>query len=116
LIDDALDYFGDTEKLGKPIGGDFIDGKVTMPLIIGLSRCNTSEREFIERNFGQNDIDNYKLNSIIHILKNYYAWDDTLLIANRISEEAKESLKTLPLCIERKILENLLTAIVSRNR
>lgn len=34
IIDDTLDYFGDTEQIGKNIGDDFLEGKVTLPLIL----------------------------------------------------------------------------------
>ena len=51
LKDDALDYNGNKETLGKNIGEDFLEGKVTLPIILAYRRGNNSEREFLENSF-----------------------------------------------------------------
>ncbi len=48
LVDDALDYIGSKEELGKPPLGDLAEGKVTMPLIAALKRCSVSERTEVD--------------------------------------------------------------------
>ena len=47
IMDDLLDYLGDTDKLGKPTGNDLRDGKVTLPLIHALAVAEESERDKI---------------------------------------------------------------------
>src|SRR5205085_1340957 len=46
LIDDAIDYASDAETMGKGVGDDFRDGKVTLPVILAFARGNESERAF----------------------------------------------------------------------
>ncbi|NRA01787.1 MAG: polyprenyl synthetase family protein [Myxococcales bacterium] len=48
LVDDALDYIGSEDELGKPPLGDLAEGKVTMPLIATLKRCSVGERTEID--------------------------------------------------------------------
>src|SRR5947209_6056448 len=46
LIDDAIDYASDVETMGKGVGDDFRDGKVTLPVILAFARGNAGERSF----------------------------------------------------------------------
>src|SRR5499427_3885192 len=46
LIDDALDYGGKAAKLGKKVGDDFREGKITLPVVLSFRRGNDGEREF----------------------------------------------------------------------
>ena len=46
LVDDAIDYVSDAETMGKGVGDDFRDGKVTLPVILAYARGNAEEREF----------------------------------------------------------------------
>src|SRR5690606_28553658 len=48
LVDDALDYEGDAEALGKNVGDDLAEGKPTLPLIYAMTQCSQSERTLIE--------------------------------------------------------------------
>ena len=46
LVDDAIDYVSDAETMGKGVGDDFRDGKVTLPVILAYARGNAEERDF----------------------------------------------------------------------
>ncbi len=46
LMDDALDYDGASSKFGKPIGGDFREGKITLPMALCWQHANSAERDF----------------------------------------------------------------------
>jgi octaprenyl-diphosphate synthase len=48
VVDDLLDFLGDTASTGKKTGNDFIEGKITLPLLHALNRGNDSDREAIE--------------------------------------------------------------------
>lgn len=47
IVDDLLDYLGDTQKTGKAVGNDFIEGKMTLPLIHALKKANRQDRRFL---------------------------------------------------------------------
>ncbi len=48
VVDDLLDFLGDTKSTGKKTGNDFIEGKITLPLLHALTRANDSDRQTIE--------------------------------------------------------------------
>ena len=52
LIDDALDYGGKSAKLGKNVGDDFREGKITLPVVLSFRRGTESERAFWNRTLG----------------------------------------------------------------
>ena len=49
LVDDALDYSGDSAHLGKSVGDDFREGKITLPVILSFRRGSDRERGFWKR-------------------------------------------------------------------
>src|SRR4051812_22875130 len=55
LVDDALDYGGTAQKLGKNVGDDFREGKITLPVVLAFRRGSESEREFWRRTLEQGD-------------------------------------------------------------
>ena len=56
LVDDALDYAGDSAKLGKATGDDFREGKITLPVILSFRRGSEEERAFWKRTIGEGQI------------------------------------------------------------
>ena len=56
LIDDALDYGGKSAKLGKNVGDDFREGKITLPVVLSFRRGTESERAFWNRTLGEGDV------------------------------------------------------------
>ncbi len=57
LVDDALDYSGDSANLGKSVGDDFREGKITLPLILSFRRGTSEERQFWNRTVAEGDIE-----------------------------------------------------------
>src|SRR5258706_14289221 len=55
LVDDALDYSGDSAALGKNPGDDFREGKATLPLLLAMARTGSSERDFWVRTIDRRD-------------------------------------------------------------
>lgn len=53
IIDDVLDYAADQKKLGKEIGDDFKEGKMTAPVIFALQKANDEEKDFWQRTLGE---------------------------------------------------------------
>src|SRR6202047_2673357 len=56
LVDDALDYGGKSAKLGKNVGDDFREGKITLPVVLSFRRGSDTARAFWNRTLGEGDI------------------------------------------------------------
>src|SRR5690606_8040709 len=56
LIDDALDYGGSSQSLGKRVGDDFREGKVTLPVVLAFRRGTDEDRAFFERTIAKGEI------------------------------------------------------------
>jgi octaprenyl-diphosphate synthase len=66
LVDDAIDYVSDAKTMGKGVGDDFRDGKVTLPVILAHARGTTDERTFWKdavegRRISDDDLDHAKM-------------------------------------------------------
>ena len=55
LVDDALDYSADQEALGKTVGDDFREGKITLPVLLAFARGTDEERAFWRRTLEDRD-------------------------------------------------------------
>src|SRR5277367_2579119 len=78
LIDDALDYGGTSAKLGKNIGDDFREGKITLPVVLSFRRGSQKEREFWRRTLEQNKIAEGDLETAIATMHKHRALADTV--------------------------------------
>ncbi len=92
LVDDALDYGGTAAKLGKAVGDDFREGKITLPVILAFLRGDEAERGFWRRALEaleQNDAD---LQRAIELLHRHNALFDTLERARHYGAMARDAL------------------------
>lgn len=105
LIDDVLDYAADQEKLGKTIGDDFREGKVTLPIILAYKQG--IDREFWEEAFVGGVRDKSALTHAIHLLKESGALLKTKHKAQFFIEEALKCLAIFPNCPLKIALEDL---------
>lgn len=96
LVDDALDYASDAAVMGKEVGDDFREGKVTLPLILAYQRGSEEEREFWRRTIGRLKQDDDDLNRAISIMNRHGSISDTLGRARHYGQLAKESLAAFP--------------------
>ena len=92
LIDDAIDYSSNSKTMGKNIGDDFKEGKITLPIILAYGRSNNEEKKFLQNvitkpNENQN---NFKLTK--ELLIKYKCIEDTMIRANHFAEVAIDSL------------------------
>ncbi len=114
LADDALDYGGASETLGKNAGDDFREGKVTLPLLLAAQRSDARERPFWERTVGrleQVDDDFRRARELVTASGGH---SDTLDLAARYAEDAKRALSAFPRDPWREALEELAEFAVSR--
>ena len=78
LVDDALDYGGKSAKLGKNIGDDFREGKITLPVVLSFRRGSESERAFWTRALEQGEITDSDLETAVGLMIKHRALDDTV--------------------------------------
>ena len=78
LVDDALDYSGDSSRLGKSVGDDFREGKITLPVILCFRRGSEDERAFWKRTLSEGKIEDGDLEHAIALMKKHNAIEATL--------------------------------------
>lgn len=113
LIDDLLDYAGDTDVLGKTVGNDLREGKMTLPLIFLMSRCDGDFREIIRKCIENHD--ETLLSSILEAVKASDALDYTGRKAQDAANEAAQALSFLPDSQYKESLIKLSTFSAERN-
>jgi len=114
LIDDAIDYSSNSETMGKNIGDDFKEGKITLPVILAYGRSNTSEKKFwneVISNSSQNENDFKKA---ISLLIKYNCIEDTLIRANHFADVAIDSLSIFKNNEYKKSLITLIETSIKR--
>jgi len=92
LVDDALDYSGDSTRLGKSVGDDFREGKITLPVILCFRRGGDEERSFWRRTLTESKIEEDDLEHAIRLMKKHGAIDDTLDRARHYGAIARDAL------------------------
>ena len=114
LTDDLLDYIGDEESLGKKIGDDFKEGKLTLPLIKAIEKSTSKEQEFWKKAIQKNSPRNDKLEQALFIMKKYETLDFTRNEAINYSKKASNSLDVFPRSDLKDTLKELASHVVSR--
>ena len=96
LVDDALDYGGKSAKLGKNIGDDFREGKITLPVVLSFRRGSESERTFWRRTLEQGEVADTDLETALGLMTRHRALEDTVKRAQHYGAIAKDALALFP--------------------
>jgi octaprenyl-diphosphate synthase len=96
LVDDALDYGGKSAKLGKNVGDDFRDGKITLPVVLSFRRGSDSERVFWRRTLEDGDATDSDLEKAVGLMMKHRALEDTIKRARHYGSIAKDALALFP--------------------
>lgn len=96
LVDDALDYAASQAELGKTVGDDFREGKLTLPVLYAYQKGSDAERDFWKRTMGEHEQNEEDLAQAIRIIETHNTISDTIARAEQLSNEAKASLSDLP--------------------
>lgn len=113
LIDDALDYEGDAEALGKNVGDDLAEGKPTLPLIRAMAKGDAKDRELIANAIREGAVE--QLNNIVEIVRKTGALEDTKQAAVDHAKQAKATLADLPPSKFKTAMEQLADFAVGRD-
>ncbi len=114
LVDDALDYSGREAMMGKAVGDDFREGKLTLPVILALAKANAEEAEFWRRTMVQHQQTDADLTHAIHLIEKHQALSDTLARAREFADQACSALNVFPDSPMRRALHELAEFCVSR--
>jgi octaprenyl-diphosphate synthase len=96
LSDDVIDYASDTATMGKGVGDDFRDGKMTLPVILAYARGNEQDRTFWRSAIGGERVSDDDLDRAIRLLKGTDALADTIERARQYARRAIDALAILP--------------------
>jgi octaprenyl-diphosphate synthase len=92
LIDDALDYSGDSKSLGKSVGDDFREGKLTLPVILCFRRGSVQERAFWQRTLTDGQIREGDLEMALGLMRKHRAIEATIERARHFGAIARDAL------------------------
>jgi octaprenyl-diphosphate synthase len=92
LVDDAIDYASDTATMGKGVGDDFRDGKVTLPVILAYARGNEREKNFWREAMEGRRVSGDDLEYATQLLRDCGAINDTLMRARHYGQRAIDAL------------------------
>ena len=113
IIDDTLDYESDSLVMGKEIGDDLSEGKVTLPMIYALENTKGSEKETLSHAIKNADSSN--IDNIVDILLSVNAFEYSRKIAKNESTKALKSLEVIPSSEYRSALQLLCELSLDRH-
>jgi octaprenyl-diphosphate synthase len=116
LIDDLLDFSGDQSALGKPVGGDLREGKVTLPVIRLLQRSDGDVRAKVTRVVHDGHVTPDDWRELCRLLHDTRSVEYAIKRAQEFAADAKKQLHAFPPSPERDALMALPDYILARDR
>ena len=114
LVDDVLDYRGQSGAMGKNTGDDLREGKMTLPIILALQAADAGERATIEATLGKADASSDELAAVATIMERHGTLDATVERAQTHVQRARAALASLPASEMKTILGEIAEFYVSR--
>ncbi len=115
IADDALDYTADREKLGKDIGDDFRECKLTAPVILSLENASAQEKEFWLKTMTKQEQDEGDLNKALKIIIKHDGINRSIELAQTYGQKAREALAEAPDHPLRALLDELVSFTIDRS-
>jgi octaprenyl-diphosphate synthase len=117
LVDDALDYSAEQERLGKTVGDDFREGKITLPVLLALARGTEAERGFWRQALeGRGEQAPGDLRRAQELMRRHDALRDTVERARSYGDAALSALALFPPGPERAALAGIVEFCIARAR
>lgn len=114
LVDDALDYAADEEKLGKHVGDDFQEGKITLPVILSYNAGSRDEKIFWRRTLTDLEQKEGDLQEALAIMQRHGAIEQTIAMAERYCDKARQCLSRFPASRAKSAMLELVDFCTSR--
>ncbi len=112
VVDDVLDYEGDATELGKNLGDDLREGKVTLPIICTLRRCTADEAVLIRSAIEAGNTD--QLDAILQIVRTSGGLQDARQAARAEAQRAIDAAQALPANMHQEALVQLAASLLER--
>jgi len=96
LVDDVLDFTAHETVLGKPVGSDLREGKVTLPLIYALERASTAERDLVECVLKDGNYERAPFADVLRLIEKHRGFDRARERAEEFTEKARAILAEFP--------------------
>lgn len=112
VVDDLLDYAGDSQEFGKNLGDDLREGKATLPLILAIQKGSPEQSQTIRHAIENGDLD--ALQTIVGIVRSTGALDATQAAAAAEAQRAITALAGLPPSLYREALHQLAAQLLNR--
>ena len=116
IVDDLLDFTGDAAALGKPIGADLREGKMTLPLIHLLHHGHSAGERIVRDIIATRTTTEAQWNELLQILNDHRSIDYAFRRAEEFADRARKPLSAFPPSSERDALVALSDYVVSRDR
>jgi octaprenyl-diphosphate synthase len=115
IIDDVLDYAAHQGTLGKAVGDDFRDGKITLPVVLSFLRGDEKERQFWRRTLEDQDQKDGDLETAIQLMDKHGSLRDSVERARHYGAIARDALGVFPDSPEKRAFVELVDFAISRN-
>ena len=112
LVDDILDYTGDQKQLGKEVGADLREGRITLPLIHALSQAEPRDRERLQE-MAKNLIPEMA-QELRTLLNKYGSLDHARSLARQYTRKAQENLTFFEPCTEKTYFQIITEELLAR--
>jgi octaprenyl-diphosphate synthase len=114
ITDDTLDYAADQHQLGKVLGKDLDEGKVTLPLIYLMRKANAGEKDNLRNILNADAVSENDLTYTLGLMTKHGAVEEALGVAQSLSNDAKAALIVFPNSMPRRALTALADFVVQR--
>jgi len=116
LIDDMLDFISRETTLGKPVGGDLKEGKVTLPLVYALEKASESERRMVETVLSNRNYDKAPFADILAMVERHDGVQRTRERAQQFTDRARQIVAEFPENPYQRALFTLTDLVTERDR
>jgi octaprenyl-diphosphate synthase len=116
LMDDLLDFTGDSAALGKPVGGDLREGKLTLPVIKLMETGDRVAIELVTEIVRERNVTIDRWAELCRLLDQHGALEFATRRAAQFGEAARDSLSVFPACPVRDALAALAEYVLTRDR
>ena len=114
MVDDLLDYTFDTKALGKTVGADLKEGKLTLPVIIALSRAGSGERDLMQKIIRDKEFTNNDFRWLVNKISEHGGFEYTRALAREHTASACRAIGLFPLSSTREVLFDIAAYALDR--